>query len=82
MNDLEPFPTDAEEYLEALNRGNAFFMRGELAESIVAFSEAIEMDSERSLAYYSRFAAYYASGDKTAADADLETAARLDRAGR
>ena len=82
MSDFEPLPTDADEYLEALSRGNAFFMRGDFAESIAAFSEAIAIDPERPPAYYSRCAANYALGDKTAADADLETAAGLDQTGR
>ena len=57
MSDFEPLPTDAEQYLEALNRGNAFFVRGDFSEAIAAFSEAIQLDPDRSLAYYSRFAA-------------------------
>ncbi|MHC4176225.1 MAG: tetratricopeptide repeat protein [Planctomycetota bacterium] len=79
MSRFEPLPTDAEEYLEALNRGNAFFVRGEFDEAIAAFTEAIEIDPERSLAYYSRLAGHYANGDEALGDADLETAERLDR---
>lgn len=79
---FEPLPTDAEEYIEALNRGNAFFIRGELDEAIAAFTEAIQIDPGRSLAYYSRLAAHYASGNEALGGADLETAERLDRPGR
>ncbi|MBN2477179.1 MAG: tetratricopeptide repeat protein [Pirellulales bacterium] len=78
MSDIEPLPTDAEEYLEALNRGNAFFVRGEFAEAIAAFTEAIEIDSNRSLAYYSRCAAHYASGDEARSEADRMSAERLE----
>jgi len=81
MSQLEPLPTDAEEYLEALNRGNAFFVRGEFDEAIAAFTEAIQIDPRRSLAYYSRLAAHYAHGDEALGNADLETAERLDRSG-
>ncbi len=79
MSQFEPLPTDAEEYLEALNRGNAFFVRGEFDEAIAAFTEAIQIDPQRSLGYYSRLAAHYAKGDEALADADRETAERLDR---
>ena len=79
MSPFEPLPTDAEEYLEALNRGNAFFVRGEFDEAIAAFTEAIEIDPEHSLAYYSRLAAHYANGDEALGNLDLETAERFDR---
>lgn len=78
MDSYEPLPTDADAYLEALNRGNAFFVRGEFDEAIAAFSEAIELDSNRSLAYYSRCAAYYARGENDLAEADRRTAERIE----
>ena len=81
MSCFEPLPTDAEEYLEALNRGNAFFVRGEFDEAIAAFTEAIQIDPQRSLAYYSRLAAHFANGDEALGNLDLETAERLDRPG-
>ena len=79
---FESLPTDAEEYIEALNRGNAFFVRGELDEAIAAFTEAIQIDPARSLAYYSRLAAHYANGSESLGNADQETAERLDRPGQ
>jgi len=72
-------PTDDEHYLEALNRGNAFFVRGEFQEALAAFSEAIDHSRHRSLAYYSRCAAYYAMGEPALGDADLKRAERIDR---
>jgi tetratricopeptide (TPR) repeat protein len=74
-----PFPIDDEQYLEALNRGNAFFLRGEFDEALEAFTEAVEHSPDRSLAYYSRCAAYYALGDPAQGDAELKTAERIDR---
>ncbi len=82
MTDFESLPTDAEEYLEALNRGNAFFVRGEFDEAIDAFSEAIRIDPDRCLAYYSRCAAHYARGDEAASEADRVAAEKMERAGR
>lgn len=82
MNGSEPLPTDAEEYLEALNRGNAFFVRGEFDEAIAAFDEAIGIDPDRSLGYYSRCAGYYAKGNEAQSEADRQTAERIERAGR
>ncbi len=74
-----PLPTDDEQYLEALNRGNAFFLRGEFQEALAAFSEAIQHSPQRSLAYYSRCAAFYAVGEPALGDADLKRAERIDR---
>ena len=82
MTDFEPLPTDAEEYLEALNRGNAFFVRGEFDEAIAAFSEAIQIAPDRSLGYYSRCAAHYANGNEALSEADRKTAEQTEQAGQ
>jgi tetratricopeptide (TPR) repeat protein len=80
MNDpSSSLPIDDEQYLEALNRGNAFFLRGEFEEALAAFSEAIDHSPRLSLAFYSRCAAYYALGEPALGDADLKRAERIDR---
>jgi len=82
MSELpSPLPTDDEEYLEALNRGNAFFLRGEFDEALDAFTEAITHSPDRSLAYYSRCAAYYALGEPAKGDADLKAAEQIEKRG-
>ncbi len=82
MNPHDSLPTDAEAYLEAINRGNAFFVRGEFDEAIAAFDEAIRIDPDRSLGYYSRCAANYGAGNEAKSEADRLTAERIERAGR
>jgi len=81
MTDYVNLPADADRYLEALSRGNAFFMRGEFDEAIAAFTEAIQIDPQRSLAYCSRYAAYFAAGRHDEAHADIEKVEQLDADG-
>jgi tetratricopeptide (TPR) repeat protein len=62
----------------AYQRGRAHAEKGELDQSIAAFTEAIERDPKHALAYGDRGFVYAATGDQEKAQADWAEATRLD----
>lgn len=57
---IELNPNDAKAYV---NRGVAYYTRGNLNQAVADFSKAIELDSQFATAYYNRGLAYKSTGN-------------------
>ena len=64
-------------YEEALNRGHRYVIRNELDDAIAAYTEAIQLNPERPLAYHCRSYAHLAKGENVRAIEDYAMSNRL-----